>query len=382
MNRTPYDLAMDCLLSNCCDSATQELIIQTFGRPDKLDDRRFTKIHEIVLGRTGGNLARVLHSDSGLTINQRDSQGRTPLSWAAARGDIDVVKLLMNFGADVNLTTYAAAGPLSYAIGNRRLSVVKYLLDHGADIEQRCTRFQHTPLLHACNQVVEDEECVRLLIKAGANVNALRFNASTPLILASMRNATRTMAMIMERSVDINHRGAQGYAAIHSAIQENSHQAIKLLLSSEANIAISNKDGSLILHLAATRGDLETLRILTRANIRGFDIDHKDSTGTTPLQYAELRTEEPPEWHIAFSNLLASVGVAVSVEMERSSRNQATLWRFIPRLLVIVRQALLQDTQQIYRYLVYLPRPPIATLRVFAVLLLAWYVFNVNVMKW
>ena len=382
--RTPYDLAMDSILENCCDSTTQELIRGVFGGPDRLDGRHFTKIHEIVLGRNGSNLAQYLRSNSRAQIDQGDWQGRTPLSWAAARGDLDVVKILMDLGADLNIVSCAGLSPLHYAVCNKRPLVLKYLLEHGADIERREAYFQHSPLLVACHQPVDDPLPTRLLITAGANVNARRFDGATPLMVASMRNSTTIMKLIMEQNVDIDCKDADGQTALLNAIRENSHKAINLLLSSGASVTVSSTDRSTILHIAARRSDLETLCILARANFKGLDIDHEDSKGMTPLQYARQRIDEPPEWYTAFAHLLASVRAASSCPGAAEFSSQKESSKPERRIasgglasggLAMLQRSVSHDVQQIYQYLIHLPRPPIAIVRALAVLsLLAWYI--------
>lgn len=66
------------------------------------DKRKFTSVHKIVL--------QILHMDfekelirNSSAIDQEDADGRTPLSWAAARGDSKSVETLLRHGASPNI---------------------------------------------------------------------------------------------------------------------------------------------------------------------------------------------------------------------------------------------------------------------------------------
>ena len=71
-----------------------------------LDDQGFSILHRIVLRLHGMDLHCYL-DDIGTGLDGCDANGRTPLLWAAWRGDEDCVELLCNEGADV---TYRSPG--------------------------------------------------------------------------------------------------------------------------------------------------------------------------------------------------------------------------------------------------------------------------------
>jgi len=74
---------------------------------------------------------------STAAIDDTDVDGRTALSWAAAKGDADAVNILLEFGADPNLWSNRGQSPLQWAGQNtsrRCAEILQTLLDHNADV--------------------------------------------------------------------------------------------------------------------------------------------------------------------------------------------------------------------------------------------------------
>ncbi|KAJ1483350.1 ankyrin repeat-containing domain protein [Baffinella frigidus] len=75
---------------------------------------------------------------AGANLDSMDHEGRTPLHWAAANGEVAVVQSLVQEGADLNLgCRYAFQSPLHYASRWGRTEVAKELVDSGADVWRR-----------------------------------------------------------------------------------------------------------------------------------------------------------------------------------------------------------------------------------------------------
>ncbi len=77
----------------------------------------------------------------GTDANAASENGWTPLMLAVLHGSPATVKLLLEYGADPNLTTQSEENPsrsaLAVAIRNGRLEVVQALVDYGANIDAR-----------------------------------------------------------------------------------------------------------------------------------------------------------------------------------------------------------------------------------------------------
>ncbi|KAK6480584.1 ankyrin repeat and SOCS box protein 13-like isoform X1 [Huso huso] len=99
-------------------------------------------------------------------IDQKDYYGKTPLYWAAYKGQKLCMELLLSYGADVNSQCKHGGTPLHAAIGLYPECVL-LLIQHGADTDLPDT-WGVTPMyLAACSG---QSECIQLLVQAGARI--------------------------------------------------------------------------------------------------------------------------------------------------------------------------------------------------------------------
>ena len=75
-----------------------------FDDEEHLESRAFPPLHKIILGLSSLDLQMQLEFSS-TGIDEKDADGRTALSWAATRGDLRSVSLLLQFRADPNVAS-------------------------------------------------------------------------------------------------------------------------------------------------------------------------------------------------------------------------------------------------------------------------------------
>ncbi|KAJ2723184.1 hypothetical protein GGI07_002819 [Coemansia sp. Benny D115] len=81
-----------------------------------------------------GDVEAVLRMVSaGMSVDLRDSVGRTPLHIASASGNVEVVRVLIHLGADVNALDRVGNTPLTLAATSARADIILPLLEGGAD---------------------------------------------------------------------------------------------------------------------------------------------------------------------------------------------------------------------------------------------------------
>ena len=122
---------------------------------------------------------------------------------AAAR-DLEAVKILLTYGADIQAADADGKTVLAYAARSGTLETVKYLLSQGIRFEQAdkngalieaVRRYEH----HHKPSQTESILKIKYLLAAGADINAKDEKGSTPLIYAA-RNADLVQMMMEQRA--------------------------------------------------------------------------------------------------------------------------------------------------------------------------------------
>lgn len=133
---------------------------------------------------------------NGTNVNALDNNNQTSLSEAVMRGHINVVKLLLKYGADVNATSrYGWTALMSAAAYNIGTKIAEVLLQNNADVNAKDNRGWTALMVAASNGHTETAE---LLIKYGADVNAKDNDGWTALMMAA-RNGYTAISNLLRR---------------------------------------------------------------------------------------------------------------------------------------------------------------------------------------
>ncbi|EAY20742.1 hypothetical protein TVAG_391260 [Trichomonas vaginalis G3] len=125
--------------------------------------------------------------------------GYTPLLYASWKGHLEVAKYLISIGANIEAKEDKGETPLYIASENGHAEVVKYLISVGANKEIK-NQFGYTPLIVA--SINGHLEVVKCLVSAGANKNAKDRDGDTPLIHASMGDHLRVFKYLISAGAD------------------------------------------------------------------------------------------------------------------------------------------------------------------------------------
>jgi serine/threonine protein kinase len=106
--------------------------------------------------------------DKGANVNVTNGEIITPLFKATSSGDLEIIKLLIDRGADINARNNSGQTPLFWAVVYKRQAAIKLLLDRGADVNAK-DNYGKTPLYEAIANT--QKEIVKLLLDRGKNIN-------------------------------------------------------------------------------------------------------------------------------------------------------------------------------------------------------------------
>ena len=144
-------------------------------------------ITPLIISARNGNLESVkilfrykadIEARGTVKVDNEVIEGCTPLWVAAATGHLDVVKLLIKQNADVDGRTLTNSTPLRAAAYVGRLDIVSCLVENGADVNAR-NSYENTPLMVACYH--GHMNMVNYLIKRGAHMDLQEKNGNTAL---------------------------------------------------------------------------------------------------------------------------------------------------------------------------------------------------------
>lgn len=171
--------------------------------------------------------------EAGADINYVNKEnGATALIYAINRERIDIVKLLLQKGIEeINIDRNGNL-PFQRACSVGNMEIVKLLVNHGADVNYVNKENGVTPLICACSDGKTD--VISLLIGLGANVNAVDKCGMTALKSAVMESHLEAVRILIDAKADIDLTGK--WTAIMLAAVYEKFDIFMLLLDAETKI--------------------------------------------------------------------------------------------------------------------------------------------------
>lgn len=204
---------------------------ELFPRSDLLDVRQFSVLQMIILGLMVGNVDLAIQ-DPECSIDYRDADGNTALSWAAKLGRADIVKKLLAHKADAGLANITHRTPLHRATVAASASCMGPLLEAGADVD--ALDFQDSTPLHyaaSCSYSEEDTKAYfEPLLAAGADIHAQNIPGQSALHIALERNITNNALYLLQKGADTNLRDRDGASCLAYAIKFDRTAALEVML--------------------------------------------------------------------------------------------------------------------------------------------------------
>jgi hypothetical protein len=161
----------------------------------------------------------------------RQHAGDLDISEAACLGDCDCLQRLIAANA---MLARAVSGdgwpPLHLSAAFASPEAVTLLLEHGAHIHQISHNPQRNQALHACIALGNSVEVARLLVEAGADVNAAAAGGYTPLHLAASNGNRNVVTLLLEHGASREASCDQGKTAADYA-RERGHAEVVALLT-------------------------------------------------------------------------------------------------------------------------------------------------------
>mmetsp|Transcript_7735 Transcript_7735/g.11747 ORF Transcript_7735/g.11747 Transcript_7735/m.11747 type:complete len:312 (+) Transcript_7735:1-936(+) len=225
-----------------------------------------------------------------------NDDGRTCLHVAAAVGNLAIIELLLERGANPDAKDNSGFTPKFMAVRNGHSSCAASLHKHrgslGLSVEDAAAQLNNA-VRHSKMEMLER------LIEAGADPGAPDYDGRTCMHVAASMGNVSMVEFLLRKGVDPNHRDRWGGTPLSDAAREGHENVAEVLLCSRwdtftlqgsADPNLADTDGRTVLHLAACNGNYELAEMLLKAGATKFA---KDNWGYTPKGWAE-RLNYPP----------------------------------------------------------------------------------------
>jgi len=263
--------------------------------------------------------AQILKSDMSDLNTREAEEGLTPLMCAVQSGRRDVVKLLLDSGADINIPNFKGWTALQYAVLHSDKEVVEWLISRGAQVNTR-TLSGETPLHYAADK----EEILRMLIAAGAEVNATTNEGKTPLFFISM-NQTKAAELLLINGADPNIRDYSQKTVLEHIPTSARWHSIRMLLM---DYAVPATRGILHDDRAPKISEMDEIRIIRCPScFRRMRVPTDRGRLAIRCKNCSHRWEWSPDDAIFTEQLIAKFGGDLDKALQEAikSRNEASI---------------------------------------------------------
>ena len=212
--------------------------------------------------------------DAGADLNSNSGEG-TPFYLAVQYNHFEAVKYLLSKKPDLTLLPFRCSQiklvhfiklPLAHAATEGSLEMLKLLLENGADPNAVNPECDESALFFAAGW--NKSESVNLLLEHGAKVDQANYEGITPLINAVKSNHLDLLKPLITHGANINAQAKDGCTALIYATRKGYFEMVKALVEAGANVNSTDKAGGTAVNYAALRGSLPILNYLKENGAR------------------------------------------------------------------------------------------------------------------
>lgn len=240
-----------------------------------------------------------------------------PLSWAVCWGDVDLIKIFLDNGMDIEATCEGITA-LHLAIYMGKIAAAKLLVDYGCSIYPTVDVglqyfYSGSTILHAaaCTKP-ENEKMLQFVLDLGISIDIVDNSGRTALHMAAREGHAIITRILLQSGADHGIHDSNGCTALSLAAQEHRWSTIRVLLKGGANINSQSDGGYTALHLAVLSAmgmDFENFYEVVRLLLEEADINAQDNTGKIAFHIAVGKPNDKPESLIRNSLLNLGAGI-------------------------------------------------------------------------
>lgn len=241
---------------------------------------------------------------------------------ACARGKLNVVRIQLNLGVNVNCIKLPSQQTgLFEAADSGHSDVVQLLLQHNAEVDRR-NQWGLTPLaIAALNGNVD---IIHILHGNGAEIDAANNKKFTPLHQAASRGHVAATEALLQYGANIEaHQNKGDFTPLQQAAWNNQVAIIEVLLKHGADLHAKTKENDTALHIAAYAGRIEACRALLQL---GLSPDDVKCNGNTPICEArDQNKQETVDFFLEYTGRKVEEMPQQSTELQSTQQTTTTV---------------------------------------------------------
>jgi ankyrin repeat protein len=239
---------------------------------------------------------------AGVAVDSVTDYGYSALDLAAEAGNLQIINLLLEAGADVDYSQESS--PLHMAVKSGHVDVVKHLIEAGANLEIEADD-GITPLMEAVER--GELEIIRLLVEAGADFQATdRYGKSVfqQAAQAGQEEVLEYLCQLMPKAERQAVMQANLVERCVAAIKEGNVDLVKALINQGVDVNARSDENWTLLMYAAFYGQVGIVKALVKL---GADLEARTRSGDTALMHAASQHH----WKVVEALLRAGADVNV-----------------------------------------------------------------------
>jgi len=267
--------------------STIELLLRRRADINAVNTQRSSPLHTAIAN--GKDRAARLLIERGADLRQQDLVGRTPLHLAAFHNRKTIAEILIAKGVEIDARMRQQVTPLHLlAAVTDNVDMARLLVEKGADVNARDV-IGLRPLEYAARR--GSKAVIDLLLDSGGGFDTVRAGALQTLRWAAAAGSTRLFNLVAEKvGDDLFGDASDNRITMESAILGGSVEIVKTLLSKRIAIGTGvDVNGWTALHRAVDTGAIGLVGLLVS---QGVDINRRTNDGRTAYNIAEGRANK------------------------------------------------------------------------------------------
>lgn len=190
-------------------------------KPTAIGKNGETVLHAIVRKDKQGEIIKYFLS-KGVDVNQPDKEGTTAfMNAAASNSDVEVINIILPMVKDINQANKKGQAALALAVRYNSPEVVRILLNKGADVKAVDAAGDNVVAYLMQSYTPQKAEMFQAKLKTleqtGLNIAAPQKNGNTLYHMAVAKNDLSLIKLVESYNVDINSKNKEGMTALHKA---------------------------------------------------------------------------------------------------------------------------------------------------------------------